>query len=200
MAPLRTKQQLHTLRAGGLVRIIQSDVVLVDCIVVFFQCMIDFVHNAFTCIDEGCNRAARMVTVMCATGRLCLRPVAAEPATQLPFWRSWPIHVLSDCSVCSANYTATLAFTCSQCSDGKLAVVVVILAIAFLAALAFVWNMVAIHQEDATLGVAVRVQKVLPLQSIKIIVVVWQIVTQVSTCATIDCATRQQPIPVLHWI
>lgn len=56
-----------------------------------------------------------------------------------------------------------------------------VLAIVFLAALAFVWNMVSIEKEDSTRGVVIRVEKFLPRLSIKIIIVACQIVTQVST-------------------
>lgn len=93
------------------------------------------------------------------------------------------IRVLPDCSVYSEGYAATLAFTCSQCSEGNMAGVVVVLAIAILAALAFVWHMVAfIEQENTARSVFVRVGKVLPLQSIKIVIVAWQIVIQGNTC------------------
>ena len=61
-----------------------------------------------------------------------------------------------------------------------------VLAIVFLAALAFVWHMVSIEKEGTTRSATFRVGKVLPLQSIKIIVVAWQIITQVSTCEMVN--------------
>lgn len=62
--------------------------------------------------------------------------------------------------------------------------VVVAIAIILLAALAVVWHMVSIQQGTATRGTVVRLETILPLQSLKIIVVAWQIVTQVSLCKT----------------
>lgn len=59
----------------------------------------------------------------------------------------------------------------------------VVLVIAGFAALAFVWHMVSIEKEDTSGAVVARVEKVLPLQSIKIVIVAWQIVTQVSARA-----------------
>lgn len=93
--------------------------------------------------------------------------------------------MLPDCSVCSKGYGATLAFRCRQCSDGNSAVIVVVLAIAILAAVAFLWHMVSIEDADSTRGVVVRVENVLPLQSIKIVLVAWQIVAQVNVIAMI---------------
>lgn len=72
-----------------------------------------------------------------------------------------------------------LAKTCSKCNDGNGALLFVALAIAVLAALAFLWHMMSIEQEGGTQGVVVRVWKVLPLHAIKIVTVAWQIVTQV---------------------
>lgn len=86
-----------------------------------------------------------------------------------------------DCSLCSEGYVETLAFRCSKCSDGKVAVSIVIVAFVILVALAFVWQMVSIAKKDTTRGIVASLGRVLPLQSIKIIVVVWQIVTQVSS-------------------
>lgn len=90
------------------------------------------------------------------------------------------VHTLSDCDVCSANYTATLEFRCARCSDGNVAVIVQFLTIALIEALAFVWHAVSIEKEDATRGVALRLEKVLPLRPIQIVVVAWRIITQVS--------------------
>ena len=118
------------------------------------------------------------------------------------------MRTLPDCSVCRANYTATLPFRCSECSTGNVAVVVVVIAIAILTALAFLWHMVSNEKEGTTRGVTFRVEKVLPLQSIKIIVVAWQIISQVSTCAmvnsipesTVTClALYIKYSPVSHW-
>lgn len=90
-------------------------------------------------------------------------------------------HVLADCSVCSENYASTLGSKCSKCSDTNQGVVIAVFVAAILAVLALVWKMVSIEREDSNRGIVVHVDKVLPLQSIKIMIVAWQIVTQVRT-------------------
>lgn len=108
--------------------------------------------------DRTCRRALRLVVF--ADARVCVFP---------------------DCAVCSKGYTAMPAFTCNPCPDRKEAAVIAIVAltVAVLVLLAFVWHMVSIEQNDATHDVISRLRKVLPLQSIKTIVVTWQLVTQV---------------------
>lgn len=100
--------------------------------------------------------------------------------------------MLPDCSVCGEGYASTLAFRCSRCAGENVAVTVVVLAVVVCSALVFVWHMVSIEQEDATRGIIVRVKKVLPLQSIKIVVVAWQIVTQVSSSVTLKAVSRRK--------
>lgn len=51
-----------------------------------------------------------------------------------------------------------------------------------LVGLVLVWYMVSIEKEGTRGGVIDRVQALLPLQSCKIVIVVWQIVTQASAC------------------
>lgn len=89
--------------------------------------------------------------------------------------------------MCSEGYAVSLVLTCSECSDGNLAVVVVVLAIASLAVFALVRHMVSLEQENITRSIFSRVEAVLPLQSIKIVVVAWQIVTQVNTPGITYC-------------
>lgn len=95
--------------------------------------------------------------------------------------------LLSDCSVCSEGYATTLAFTCSKCSGGNAAAIVVLSAIALLAALLILKHLVSIKQETITGGAVVRVGWFLPVQSIKIVIIAWQIITQV--------ITRKAPLP-----
>lgn len=150
--------------------------------------MVDFTHDSPMGIDKGTadqpdwplqRTQGRLLFFRVQYGRTCSRYANVGVLGRCT-------RMLPDCSVCSEGYRTTLAFRCRQCSDGNSAVVFVVLAIVFLAALAFVWHMVSIEKEDSTRGVVVRVEKVVPLQSIKIIIVAWQIVTQVSTRAMIQ--------------
>lgn len=88
--------------------------------------------------------------------------------------------MLLDCSVCSKGYGAPLAYTCRRCSDVNVTLVAVALAIVLLAVVAAVWRMVFYQQGTAAGGIIGRLEAVLPLQSLKIIIVAWQIVIQVS--------------------
>lgn len=62
----------------------------------------------------------------------------------------------------------------------NVALVAVALAIMLSASLAVVWRMVSNEQGTTTEGIVGRLEAVLPLQSLKIIIVAWQIVTQVT--------------------
>lgn len=86
----------------------------------------------------------------------------------------------ADCSVCSEGYGEALVSTCRKCSRGD-AVAAVVAAVAFsLVGLVLVWYMVSIEKEGTRGGIIDRVQALVPLQSCKIVIVVWQIVTQAS--------------------
>lgn len=76
------------------------------------------------------------------------------------------VHVcmFSYCSVCSEEYVEMLAFRCRRCSDGNVAVIVVLLALTLLAALVIVRHLVSMEQAPTTGGVVVRVKNVLPVQ------------------------------------
>lgn len=92
----------------------------------------------------------------------------------------WP-SMYTDCSVCTHDYTPTLEYVCNECSysEGRLALVVVISVLSVAAFAVFVSFMVSEEWEDARHGIVARIAPYLPLQSLKIIVVAWQILTQV---------------------
>lgn len=100
--------------------------------------------------------------------------------------------------MCSEGHAVSLVLTCSKCSNGNLAVVIVALGIVSLAAFALVWHMVSLEQGDNKWGIFSRVEAILPLQSIKIVVVAWQIVTQVNTPGIPRCGHGRNTWQSLH--
>lgn len=106
------------------------------------------------------------------------------PKTSLltPYWR--PTHLsclVTDCSVCSKGYTRTLFFTCTKCLDsrGGVAIMIVVAVVFLCAIIVLLMHLVSGETLHARRGIVHRITERLPLQSIKIIVVVWQILTQV---------------------
>ena len=75
----------------------------------------------------------------------------------------------------------SLAFTCTKCvnSDGGIAIMVVVAILILCVGIALCKHLVSGEMDGAHDGIIGRFTKHLPLQSIKIVVVVWQIVTQV---------------------
>lgn len=82
----------------------------------------------------------------------------------------------------------SLAFTCSKCVDdrGGIAILVVVGVFVLGAVFALFMHLVWGEMEGARRGIIHRFTKRLPLQSIKIVVVVWQILTQVRRRLTIQ--------------
>ena len=87
----------------------------------------------------------------------------------------------ADCAVCSDGYAPQLGFTCTKCLDaanGAVLASLVLVAIAF-AAVAVASYVMSGERPGKRRGVVERVARFVPLQSIKIVVVSWQILTQV---------------------
>ena len=97
-------------------------------------------------------------------------------------WPSFVIRTAVDCAVCSQGYGGTLSYHCSKCSEASSIVSsVCTFIIAGLLGLLFAYYMVSIEGVRTPWVSFDRVKAVLPLQSVKIIVISWQIVTQVRT-------------------
>lgn len=91
---------------------------------------------------------------------------------------------LADCAVCEAEYSSALSFTCTRCSSSRrqtLMVATVIIAIlVFCAFVAFGTYLLSTEAEERKADCLCRgTLRAPPLQAFKIIVVVWQILTQV---------------------
>ena len=89
--------------------------------------------------------------------------------------------LFSDCSVCSKTYAPGLNFICQKCSDGTkgIAITVVIIVLIIACGLAIFSHLVSAEVGGGGRGIVDRVTRWVPMQSIKIIVVAWQILTQV---------------------
>lgn len=88
---------------------------------------------------------------------------------------------LSDCSVCSNGYTADLSLTCSKCSDstGGIVLAAVLTAVALAVVGTVVSHVMSGEVRPEGAGTVGRLRRYIPLQSLKIVIVAWQILTQV---------------------
>ena len=96
--------------------------------------------------------------------------------------RSPHCYVETDCAICSEGYTAQFGFVCNKCSSSTAGIVLA----AFLAVVAALIVAVAVVSYATSgegngkgQGLVERVARYIPLQSVKIVIVVWQILTQV---------------------
>ena len=96
----------------------------------------------------------------------------------------WPLLFWTDCSICSDGYTAQLGFSCNECSENNsrgIAVAVVLVVAVVIAAVSMIsYVMSGEAGLGAGQGVIDCLTRYIPLQSVKIVIVAWQILTQVS--------------------
>lgn len=87
----------------------------------------------------------------------------------------------TDCAVCSDGYAASLGFSCTRCSDGKrrVAVAVVLGVFALTGAVAAIIYLVSSPRKGRGESLVDAWKKYVPFQSVKIVIVAWQILTQV---------------------
>lgn len=83
--------------------------------------------------------------------------------------------------MCSDGYTEALSYACSECSNrgGGIVVAVLLTLAAILATVAVVSYVISGESGESGRGLVERVTKYIPLQSVKIAIVSWQILTQV---------------------
>ena len=92
------------------------------------------------------------------------------------------------CSICSDGYSEHLSFSCRKCSEDNVdtIVVVTLLSIASLVAIVFLASyLTSSSVTDSKWGPVSMVKRYIPLQSFKILVVTWQILTQFSSVANV---------------
>lgn len=93
------------------------------------------------------------------------------------------LHLLSystDCAICSDGYAQSLAFKCNKCSGNRdiiFAALILPLAVALMGT--FVAFLVSKEQECTGRGRFDRLKELLPLESIRIVIVAWQILLSV---------------------
>lgn len=87
----------------------------------------------------------------------------------------------TDCAICKESYTAGIGFTCSECPDsiGDVVLAAVLGVVALFTVVAVVSYVVSGGGVGGGNIVIGRLTQYVPLQSVKIIVVTWQILTQV---------------------
>lgn len=86
-----------------------------------------------------------------------------------------------DCAVCSQGYTEALSYTCNECSNrgGGIVVAVLLVIAALFVAVAVVSYVMSGERGGGGRGLVERVARYIPLQPVKIVIVSWQILTQV---------------------
>ena len=87
-----------------------------------------------------------------------------------------------DCSVCRENFFAGPGFTCTKCSVSSVWRVMVAGSLSIFATIAGVVTvsyLVSDESEGAELSIVDRIIRRVPVHSVKIIIVSWQILTQV---------------------
>ena len=94
----------------------------------------------------------------------------------------------ADCAVCSQGYASTLSnYGCRKCSEAvSIASSVCAVAIVGIVGLLFVRHMISIEGHRTTWISVNQIKIVLPSQSFKIIIVSWQIVTQVRILVVLE--------------
>ena len=88
----------------------------------------------------------------------------------------------ADCSVCSTSYTANLNFRCTPCTGRKwgIAIASIVGGVSLAIGIVVVLYLSSAGMRGSRRSMVNRVARFVPFQSLKIIIVAWQIVTQVS--------------------
>lgn len=88
-----------------------------------------------------------------------------------------------DCSICSDGYTEGIGFTCDKCFNrsGGIVLAVVMFGAAVFAITLLARYLVSEEFDHSRMGFLKSLLRYIPLQSVKIAIVSWQILTQVPT-------------------
>ncbi|CAM9601541.1 unnamed protein product, partial [Ectocarpus fasciculatus] len=91
------------------------------------------------------------------------------------------------CAVCSHGFSAQFGFTCRECSDsaGGIVLAVALAVVGIFAAVVVVSYVTSGKRNGRGQGIVERVARYIPLQSVKIVVVAWQVVTQFTVVANV---------------
>ncbi|CAM9486217.1 unnamed protein product [Scytosiphon promiscuus] len=101
------------------------------------------------------------------------------------------------CAVCEAGYSSSLSRTCNRCSSSRRQGLIAVTAIAAFLAIAAIVTMLqymlSMELAERNIGCFNRwVFRAVPLQSLKIVVVVWQILTQFADAANVTYPSLYQ--------
>lgn len=117
-------------------------------------------------------------------------------------------YLCADCSLCEDGYTSGVGFSCIKCTPSNkklsIALVATLAVILVVACVAIVLHLLSGEMTGTGRGCIDRMARRIPLQSVKVIIVAWQILTQVSyvyppfkfveaTRAHVCCAFRHFP-------
>ena len=104
--------------------------------------------------------------------------IARDRSPSTPFLLS----MIADCSVCSKDYSPGLGRTCTKCSDSKVGIVLAIVLGALGTAVGVIvtLHVLSEEKEGTGRGIVDRIKRIIPFHTLKIVVVAWQILTQVN--------------------
>ena len=107
----------------------------------------------------------------------CLRMVAYNMTLPISYV---PRRLFADCSVCSKNHVSSLSFTCRECYDSAVVILIATVFTVLVAAvaLAIFRYLVSVKGVNAERRIMDCVTQRIPMHSVKIVIVVWQILTQ----------------------
>lgn len=104
---------------------------------------------------------------------------------------------VTDCSICSDGYAANFGSACDQCSDkaGGIVLMVVLVVFVLIGAAAIASYTMSRQLESGDCGTIKRLTLFVPLQSVKIVIVALQIVTQVRVGVNKRRLSNKQRLP-----
>ena len=91
------------------------------------------------------------------------------------------------CSICSEGYSEHLSFSCRECSDDNTDTIIAatILSVVGLIVVSMLAYYLTSSELDSNVGLSGVMKRYIPLQSLKIVVVTWQILNQFSSVANV---------------
>lgn len=102
------------------------------------------------------------------------------------------------CSICSNGFSKSIGFECNKCSDSDNNVLIIIVFSILIIILVSIVLAYLVSADSARFGYFSRVKKYVPIQSVKIVIVVWQILTQFSSIANVTYPSVYQDF--LDWL
>ena len=108
----------------------------------------------------------------------------------------------ADCAICSDGYSASLGFTCNICSNspGGIALAVIFALVSLVAMISMATYLLSAELErGAAKAFVERLLRRIPVQSVKVVIIAWQIVTQVRLSKNVYRRTVMSGINNNHW-